>query len=150
MEDSQIAARVARMIDVMGTLIPDYMANPLDRQIANGNVAACFIDADGNMYGKIYDGNGDRIRQRQASRVAWIKATQVWITGVKTLEFEKLVFSGQLDPKPFGIDAPDFIGWEGGQPISFDAETVVSVGFSGFRGVSDIEIVQRALTLTQD
>jgi uncharacterized protein GlcG (DUF336 family) len=149
MEQSKVAARINRMIEVMGTLIPEYMANPLDQQIANGNVAVCIIDSYGNMYGKIFDGNGNKIRQREASRVAWIKATQVWITGIKTYEFEKLVFSGQLDAKQFGISNPDFIGWEGGQPLHLDQETLISVGFSGFRGTSDLEIVQRALALTE-
>jgi len=34
-----------------------------------------------------------------------------------------------------------FIGWDGGQPITVDNETVLSVGFSGFQGVHDLEIV---------
>jgi uncharacterized protein GlcG (DUF336 family) len=150
MEQSLVALRIAKIIKAIESLIPEYLPNPLDFQIANGNVAVCIIDSQGDLYGKLFNGNGDRIRQREAFRVAWTKASQVWITGIKTYEYEKLVFSGQIDPGQFGINAPDFIGWEGGQPLALDSETTISVGFSGFRGTVDLEIAQRALKMTAE
>lgn len=122
--------------------IPGYMENEEDRSIAEGNVAVCIIDEDGQVYGKMY-GN-DPIKRRAFFRIAWIKASQVWITGKPTGKFEELVFAGKLDDKLFGIERPDFIGWEGGQPISLGTLNL-SVGFSGFRGVNDLEIVVRAV-----
>ncbi len=77
--------------------------------------------------------------------MAWTKASQVWITGIKTAEYERLVFTGQVDEEKFGIGRPDFIGWEGGQPVVVGGEIVLSAGFSGFRGTSDLEIVRKAL-----
>jgi glc operon protein GlcG len=88
----------------------------------------------------------DKIRQRTSFRIAWTKASQVWITGYKTGEFEKLVYAGKVDEHKYGINKPDFIGWEGGQPIVVDAQIKLSAGFSGFRGTSDLEIVQKAIT----
>jgi uncharacterized protein GlcG (DUF336 family) len=88
----------------------------------------------------------DKIRQRNVFRIAWIKASQVWITGLKTGEYEKLVYAGKIDEEEYGIIRPDFIGWEGGQPIVVDAQTKLSVGFSGFRGRSDLQIVRKAVS----
>jgi uncharacterized protein GlcG (DUF336 family) len=148
MEPKQIAARVAQLLQAIESLLPEYLADPPDLQTAQGNVAVCIIDAQGNVYGKMFTGtNGDRLRQRECYRVAWTKASQVWLTGIKTFEYEKLVFTGQIDAAKFGIKHPDFIGWEGGQPISLDADTQLSVGFSGMRGTSDLAIVQRAMKL---
>jgi glc operon protein GlcG len=87
----------------------------------------------------------DQVRRRHVFRVAWTKASQVWITGYNTGEYEKLVFTGQVDEKKFGILRPDFVGWIGGQPIVVDDQTKLSIGFSGFRGTSDLEIVQKAV-----
>ena len=148
MEPRQLAARVAQLLHAIESLLPEYLANPLDLQISQGgNVSVCIIDAQGNVYGKMFSSNGDKLRQRETFRVAWTKASQVWITGIKTYEYEKLVFTGQIDAAKYGIKHPDFIGWEGGQPISLDSDTILSVGFSGMRGTSDVEIVQRALKL---
>ena len=84
-------------------------------------------------------------RTRQSYKIAWTKASQVWITGYKTGEYEKLVYSGQIDENKFGIIRPDFLGWEGGQPVTLKDGTRLSVGFSGFRGTSDLEIVLKAV-----
>ena len=145
MEQDLVAARIARILKAIESLIPEYLSDPLDLQIAQGNVAVCIIDAHGTVYGKMFEGAGDKLRRRESYRVARVKASQVWITGIKTFDYERLVFAGQIDAGQFGINAPDFIGWEGGQPLSLDSETLISVGFSGFRGTSDLEIVQRAL-----
>lgn len=135
--------RIIKLIAVVESLIPEYIASPEDKNISNGNVAICIIDADNNVFGKIM--GTDKIRSRQSYKIAWTKASQVWITGYKTGEFEKLVYSGQLDDSKFGIIKPDFLGWEGGQPVVLKDGTKLSVGFSGFRGTSDLEIVLRAI-----
>jgi glc operon protein GlcG len=64
---------------------------------------------------------------------------------MKTGEYERLVFTGKIDEHQFGILRPDFIGWEGGQPIVIDGGTKLAAGFSGFRGSSDLKIVQDAV-----
>jgi len=124
-------------------LMPHYMQNEDDRRIANGNCAICIIDSDGMIYGKLYGSNV--IRAREAYRVAWTKASQVHITGYKTGEFEKLAFNKEIDEKSFGIERPDYIGWVGGQPLVLKDGTKLSVGFSGFRGIIDLEIVNKAV-----
>ncbi|HEV7620628.1 MAG TPA: hypothetical protein VGO09_02780, partial [Flavisolibacter sp.] len=82
-------------------------------------------------------------------KIAWIKASQVWITGVKTGAYERMVFNKEIEENAHGIEAPDLIGWEGGQPLSLPDGTKLYVGFSGFRGVTDIEIMVKALAQIQ-
>jgi glc operon protein GlcG len=143
MEKKKVNELIQQLFAKFEDLIPQYMEDSLDREISNGNVAACLIESDGQVHGKLYGKN--LIRSRESFRVAWTKASQVWITGMKTMEYEKHFFNNTLDGKKFGIEAPDLIGWEGGQPLTLRDGTVLSVGFSGFRGVSDIEIVIKAL-----
>lgn len=132
MEPNLVAARIAKILKAIESLIPEYLADPLDLQISQDNVAVCIIDAQGNVYGKLFAGNGDKLRQRECYRVAWTKASQVWITGIRTFEFEKQVFTGQIDAKQFGITHPDFIGWEGGQPLSLDSDTRIPWASAAF------------------
>jgi glc operon protein GlcG len=120
------------------------MAIEEDKIKANGCVAVCLIDGKGNIYGRIF--GDDKILGRERYRVAWTKASQSWITGMKTGEFEKLVFNNEIDEKKFGIKRPDYIGWEGGQTIALPDGSVIAAGFSGFRGETDIEIVRRSVT----
>lgn len=132
-----------KMLDI---LIPEYSENPLDA-FANGNVAVCVIDEEGNIYGKIW---GDqKVSGRNFYKNAWIKASQVWITGMKTGEYEKKLYNEEFDEGKYGISKPDLIGWEGGQPITLNDGAKLSVGFSGFRGINDLEIVTRALQLAE-
>lgn len=135
--------RITKLIAAVEKLIPEYMANPEDKIKSGGNSAICIIDEDNNVYGKVFGDN--KIQCRQFYKIAWTKASQVWITGYKTGEFEKLVYSEQIDDKKYGIIRPDFIGWDGGQPVTLKDGTKLSIGFSGFRGTSDIEIVVRAI-----
>lgn len=139
---TESAAVIKKLIEEVEKLIPVYMQNEEDRVKANGNVAICIIDDEGYVTGKIF--GSDKIRARETFRVAWIKASQVWITGIKTGEFERRAFNREIDEAKFGIRRPDYIGWEGGQPISLADGTKLSVGFSGFRGVTDLEIVTKA------
>jgi glc operon protein GlcG len=123
--------------------IASYRNSPEDWNISDGNVAICIITEEGKIYGKVY--GRDRLRQRNFYRIAWHKASQVWITGHKTGDYEKIVFGGEMDPEDSPIELPDLIGWVGGQPLQIDRDTLLSVGFSGFRGFNDINIVQKAL-----
>lgn len=143
MEGAQLESIVRSIIDEAEKLIPVYMQNEDDRKIANGNVSVCIIDDNGVIYGRMFGTN--KVRARESYRVAWTKASQVYITRLKTGEFEKLAFNNEIDEEKFGIERPEWIGWEGGQLISLKDGTELAVGFSGFRGVIDLEIVVRAL-----
>ncbi|MBY0425935.1 MAG: hypothetical protein K2Q22_09895 [Cytophagales bacterium] len=143
LNDIALGEFVHQLMNACGDLIPEYMNNPEDARISNGNVAICIITKDGQVFGKLYGTN--MIRTRESYRVAWTKASQVWITGIRTLEFERYYFNNLSSGESYGIEAPDLIGWEGGQPIQLGDGTELYIGFSGFRGVSDIEIVLRGL-----
>jgi uncharacterized protein GlcG (DUF336 family) len=143
MEAKALADLIRNIIVTVEKRVPEYLAIEADRKNNEGNSALCIVDAAGGVHGKMF--GPDKIRQRQCFRIAWIKASQVWITGLKTGEYETLVYAGKIDEGKYGISRPDFIGWEGGQPIVVDGQATLSVGFSGFRGISDLEIVQKAV-----
>jgi uncharacterized protein GlcG (DUF336 family) len=103
------------------------MKDPADARISNGNVAVCIIDESGQVYMEKCLGP-DKPRLRQSFRVAWTKASQVWLTGVKTGEYEKMVFNGEVEENANGIENPDLIGWEGGQPLTLANGEKLSVG----------------------
>jgi Uncharacterized protein, possibly involved in utilization of glycolate and propanediol len=144
MEKKALSETIQKLFSVIEKLIPSYMNFPEEKSISNGNLAVCIIDADGNVYGKMFGANKPRLRQ--SYKVAWTKASQVWLTGVRTGEYERMVFTKEVGENANGIEAPDLIGWEGGQPLILEDGTALSVGFSGFRGVTDIEIMVRALS----
>jgi glc operon protein GlcG len=143
MKPKEITLLIQRIIAAVEKRIPEYLAIQEDRERSGGNCALCLIEAAGVVHGKMF--GADKIIQRNLFRIAWTKASQVWITGLRTGEYEKLVFTGRIDEGQYGIPRPDFIGWEGGQPIAVDAQTRLSAGFSGFRGASDLQIVQQAV-----
>ena len=134
---------IAAIFQEIEKQIPEYENSPDDWSISQGNVAACIITEEGKIYGKLF--GSDKLKQRQYFSVAWNKASQVWITGMKTGAYERHVFGGEMDPEDSPIDLPDLIGWIGGQPIRIDDETQLSVGFSGFQGVNDLRIVEKAV-----
>ena len=138
---------ISQLIAEIEKLIPVYMQNEEDRVLNNGNVAICIIDNEGMIYGKIF--GTDRIKGRDVFRIAWTKASQTWITGISTGEFERLVFNGVIDESTYGIRKPDYIGWIGGQPITLQDGTTFYAGFSGFRGVTDLEIVINGLSMLE-
>jgi glc operon protein GlcG len=142
MEYSLFLQYSERIISEIEELIPAYISDPNDLGISNGNVAICIINEDGLVSGRLFGKN--KIRSRESFKVAWIKASQVWITGFKTGEYETLVYSSQINENDYGISRPDMIGWEGGQPVILKDGTRLSIGFSGFRGISDLEIVIKA------
>ncbi len=135
---------IVSLIQKLEGLIPLYMKKDEDKGVSNGNVAVCIIDEAGGVFGKVF-AHKNKIRARESFRIAWIKASQVWLTGMKTGEYEKKVYSGEINEGTVGISKPDLIGWEGGQPITLKDGSKLSVGFSGFRGVTDLEIVLKAL-----
>lgn len=130
-----------RLIEIIETLIPGYASQPEDSG-AGGNVAVCIIDENGCVSGKIW--GKERARGRQFFRLASQKAVQVWVTGMKTGEYEKRLFNGEFEEEAYGISKPELIGWEGGQPLEFQDGTRWAVGFSGFRGINDLAIVESA------
>lgn len=147
MENKEILEIVTKVFRAIEDLIPSYMDIPEDKNISNGNLAVCIIDENQNVYGKMFGTN--KARLRQSSKVAWTKASQVWLTGVKTGEYERMVFTKKVDENANGIEAPDLIGWEGGQPLVLKNGKKLSVGFSGFRGTTDLEIMVKALALAE-
>ena len=142
-----MSAIITKLFTAIENLIPEYMQNPLDSNIGNGNLAVCIIDEQGLVHGKMFGNNNPRLRN--TFKVAWTKASQVWLTGVKTGEYERMVFNKEVEENGNGIEAPDLIGWEGGQQLVLENGEKLSVGFSGFRGVTDIEIMVRALQQAQ-
>ena len=143
MNQNEIAAYAAKLIQKLEDMLPRYMENEFDRNLNKGNVSVCIIDENGNVYGKMF--GKDKITSRNTYRIAWTKASQVMLTGMKTGEFEKKVFNGEIQEHQYGLSRPDFIGWDGGQPISLKDGTKLSVGFSGFRGIIDLEIVVKSI-----
>mgnify|MGYP003342102578 FL=1 len=133
---------IERLIAEAGELVPEYLLNEEDAIRAQGGCSICIIDAEGNVHGKMF--GTAPIQMRETYRIAWVKASQVHITGYPTGEFEKLAFNGEIDERQFGIRRPDYIGWQGGIPLVTKSGTKLSAAFSGFRGVSDVEILQRA------
>ena len=142
MSNEQLQKIIKKMLESISSQVPTYKSSAPDWTISAGNVAVCIIDDGGNIYGKIW--GDDKLKGRKYYDVAYRKASQVWITGYKTGEFERLVFSDKLNYRDFGIELPDLMGWEGGQPIQLDADTRISCGFSGFKGVNDLAIVKKA------
>jgi uncharacterized protein GlcG (DUF336 family) len=143
MDPTKLETIINSIFEVLESKISDYRSSPDDWKISDGNVAVCIITEEGKVYGKLF--GTDRLKQRKFFRIAWLKASQVWITGHKTGEYEKIVFGGEMNPEDSLIELPDLIGWVGGQPIQLDKETRISVGFSGFRGFNDIDIVKQAV-----
>lgn len=140
-----IQQHVQLLFELIQGLIPEYLKNPEDLASSNANVAICIIDSDGNVYGKMF-GN-DKLISRRIYNIAWTKASQVWITNMKTGEYERKVFNAEIDESICGIETPDLIGWLGGQPIVLNDGTKLSIGFSGFTGKSDLEIVEKAIEM---
>lgn len=145
MAQPEIATIITALIDKVEKLIPGYLQLEEERKKARGGIAICIIDPEGAIYGKMF--GEDRILARERYRTAWVKASQVWITGIRTGEFERLVYNGEIDEATFGIKKPDYIGWEGGQPIHLPNGVVLAVGFSGLQSATDLEIVNRALDM---
>jgi len=147
MDNNKMLSVIYRLFDAIEAMVPQYMEDSEDKRISNGNVAVCIIDDTGMVYGKMLGENKPRLRQ--SYKVAWTKASQVWLTGVRTGEYERMVFNKEVAENANGIEAPDLIGWEGGQPLIMKDGIKLAVGFSGFRGTTDIEIMVKALAVAE-
>ncbi len=147
MENNETTTTINKIIDTIEGLIPDFLSNPADRNVSNGNAALCIIDDKNVVHGRLF--GTDKIRSRHSFKIAWTKASQAWITNMKTADFEKAVFNNQIDEHKFNIMRPDFIGWEGGLPLTLNKGVVIYAGFSGFRGFKDAEIISKAYSLVR-
>jgi len=142
MDKATLKMLIERIILEAEKLVPEYLANEEDAKRSQGGCSICVIDADGNVHGKMF--GTAPIQMRETFRIAWVKASQTHITGYPTGEFERLAFNGEIDERQFGIRRPDYIGWQGGIPLVAKDGTRISAAFSGFRGIMDVEILQRA------
>ncbi|MGB5205765.1 hypothetical protein [Eudoraea sp.] len=142
MNQTALEKIINSIFETLEEAIVSYQNSPEDWDISDGNVAICILTEDGRVYGKLF--GTDKLKGRHFFSVAYKKASQVWITGQRTGDYEKIVFGGEMDPEDSPIELPDLIGWVGGQPIKIE-DTQLSVGFSGFRGFNDIDIVQTAV-----
>lgn len=140
------AAIFQNLLDQVEKLFPEFDRDPTDHAICDGNGASMILDAQGNWYGRMF--GKDHNKQRQTSKVAWQKATQVWMTGVATGDYEEKVYSKQLNWWEFGIPLPELIGWRGGLPARLVDGSKVALAFSGFRGEMDCEILRKAVANT--
>jgi glc operon protein GlcG len=131
-----------RLIAQVISLYPSYITDPLDVQWNRGNAAAVVIEPGGDFHGHIFGDNQDL--GQKCYQIATKKVLQVWRTGYHTGRFEELVYAGKLDEGSFGVQRPDLIGWEGGVPILAPDGRLIAAAFSGFRGIKDIEILERA------
>lgn len=126
-------------------LVQEYFSHQ-NKPASEISAAICIIDESGIVTGKLFgNDSSDKIKLREKYQIAWTKASQVWITGMKTFDFEQKVFNNEINYKDFGIQPPDFIGWKGGQPLKLNDGTILSIGFSGFSQQEDLEIVLRAV-----
>ena len=144
MNDVEVTAAATQLIAEVEKLIPAAMQNPEDRDNSQGNVTLMIIAEDGRIFGRMF-GTDNRVR-RGTSRIAWQKATQVWMTAQATGQFEKQVYgSSQVDPGQFGLQHPDLIGWDGGLPVVAADGTKLAVAMSGFSGKTDCNIIRNAV-----
>jgi uncharacterized protein GlcG (DUF336 family) len=143
MESQILKTLIQQMFKELEPLIAQYPDSPEDWSISQGNVAACIITESGEIFGKVF--GEDKLKQRAFFKVAWTKASQVWITGHPTGAYESIVFSGNMNPEDSPIPLPDLIGWEGGQVLKVGENTTLNVGFSGFKGYNDLAIMKLAL-----
>lgn len=139
----EISQHAERLLAEIEALVPACMENPADRDNSLGNVTALIVAETGQIFGRMF--GADRLRQRGTCRIAWQKATQVWLTGIATGRYEELVYGKRIDPGKFGILHPDFIGWDGGLPVELADGTKLAVAMSGFTGETDCDIIRRAV-----
>ena len=143
MTSAEISVYAERLISEIAKLLPDCMQNAEDRDNSRGNVTLFIVADTGQFFGKMF--GDDRVRQRGTCRIAWQKATQVWLTGMATGRYEEAVYAKRVDPSKYGINHPDFIGWDGGLPVALEGGTRLSVAMSGFTGDTDCSVIRRAV-----
>lgn len=142
MSSTPLVSPAAAMVEAVARLVPEFLQDPIDRDMCQGNAAVCIVEPGGRFCGRIF--GSDAARGRWYFGIAGRKVMQVWATGYATGRFEELVYSGRLDEAKFGINRPDFIGWQGGVPLLLPDGAMMAAAFSGFRGVNDVAIIERA------
>lgn len=142
MDVAEKIALARRLVEEVAALMPVFLEDPVDFEMSKGNAALCVIDAEGNIHGRIF--GDDKAKARWVFNIVNRKAIQVWSTGYATGRFEELVYSGKVDEGTYGVNRPDFIGWEGGVPLLLADGSLMAAAFSGFRGFNDIAIIERA------
>jgi len=136
---------IQALIDTVEAILPEFLADPEDFRIAEGNMAFYILDASGNLHGRMF--GTDRAKQRLSGKVAWHKVTQVWLTGKPTGTYERLVYNNEVPWWEYGVPKDEFIGWEGGVPAQLEDGTVLSLALSGLRGERDVEVLRKATGL---
>ena len=131
-----------RLVDEVERLIPQFLEDPIDREQSKGNAAVLVIEPSGRTHGRIFGTDPDK--GRWCFGIASRKVIQVWRTGYATGEFEERVYAGKLQEGAFGVNRPDFIGWQGGVALEDSGGVILAAAFSGFRGVKDVEIIATA------
>ena len=146
MPPAELTATIEQLISEIEKRIPECMNNPEDRDNSLGNVSLLIITEGGQVYGRMF--GTDNSRRRGTCRIAWQKATQVWMSGMATGMFEKQVYGpNYVDPGKFGLQHPDLIGWEGGLPIVAQDGTKIAVAMSGFSGKTDCRLIREAVAV---
>ena len=143
MTPAELSSVVEKLLAEIERLIPACLQNPEDRDNSHGNVTLLIVAEGGQIFGRMF--GTDKPRRRGTCRIAWQKATQVWMTGHATGRYEELVYAKKLDPSPFGINHPDFIGWDGGLPVVAQDGTKLAVAMSGFSGATDCNMIRAAV-----
>ena len=142
MSQADLQELTGRLFAEIERLLPKYGAVPEDAAVNANNTAVIAIGPAGDVYGRFF--GTDRVRMRDTAGTAWKKAGQVWLTGVRTGEYERRVYNGEVEWWKLGVMKPDLIGWEGGIPVR-TPDGPVSIGFSGFRGETDVALLKEAL-----
>ena len=146
MTPAEITATATQLITEIEQRIPACMLNPEDRDNSQGNVTLMIIAEGGQIFGRMFV--TDNRTRRGTARIAWQKATQVWMTAQASGQFEKQVYGpGNVDPGKFGLQHPDLIGWEGGLPVVAQDGTRFAVAMSGFSGKTDCAIIRQAVAV---
>jgi hypothetical protein len=143
MDNPKIAAYSVKLFAAIEALIPEFCKNQVDFGVNNGNLAVFLIGPNGEIFGQTF--GKDMPKCRDTSITAWKKASQVWLTRVATGEYERKVFNGEVEWWNYGVMKSDLIGWNGGIPAVMDDGTEIALGFSGFRGETDVELLEAAL-----
>ena len=135
-------ASIQKLVEELVRLYPDYAGNPDDTRWNKGNCVVLAIGPDGEVGGRLF--GTDAAVLQKCFEVGVRKLLQSWRTGFHTGRFEELVYAGKIDEETFGVQRPEFVGWEGGVPLVSPDGRRVAAACSGFRGTSDVEIIERA------
>ena len=143
MSQADLQDLTGRLFAEIERLLPKYGAVAEDAAVNANNTAVIAIGPAGDVYGRFF--GTDRVRMRDTAGTAWKKAGQVWLSGVRTGEYERRVYNGEVEWWKIGVMKSDLIGWEGGLPVRLADSSQLALGFSGFRGETDVALLREAL-----